>query len=112
MWSCRTGNAGLGEKKIVVPDISCSADGFKEVLVGAFPKLEGCGGFELLRCIPNSKELEPFSIAVSQSPKMLKSVLGAGRVYIRPIQKSLQLEEDENEIYSEEVGNPENYSVV
>ena len=91
--------AGLGEKKVVFPNIACSAEEFKSIFIKAFPKLNGCGGFELMRCIPNSKELETISLAISQSPKLLKSVLGGGRVFIRPIQKSLCLEVDE-EVFS------------
>ena len=34
--------AGLGEKKVTVRDITCSAEEFKTTLVAAFPKLEGC----------------------------------------------------------------------
>ncbi len=76
--------AGLGEKKVVVLDISCSAEEFKSAMISAFPKLRDCGGFELLRCIANTKNLEVISLAVSQSPQLLKSVVGAGRVFIRP----------------------------
>ena len=86
--------AGLGEK-VTVPNISCSSQEFRDVLVASFPKLEGCGGFDLLQCKPNSKELEVISLAVSQSPKLLKSVVANGRVFIRPIQKHLQLDPDE-----------------
>ena len=53
--------AGLGEKKVVIPDIDCSQKEFYDVLIKTFPKLQGIGGFDLLRCIPNSKELEPLS---------------------------------------------------
>ena len=88
--------AGLGEKKVVIPDISCSAQDIKGLLITAFPKLEPCGGFELLRCLPNSKELELISFAVSQSPKLLKTVVvGGGRVFIRPIQRDLELDLDQ-----------------
>ena len=84
--------AGLGEKKVTISDIACSAEQFKNTLITAFPKLEGCGGFELLKCIPNSKELDSISLTVAQSPVMLKSIMGSGRLYIRPIQQNLDLE--------------------
>ena len=86
--------ARLGKKKVVVPNIACSAEEFKSILK-AFTKLNGCDGFELMRCIPNSMELETISLAILQTPKLVKSVLGGGRVFIRPIQKSLCLEVDE-----------------
>ena len=84
--------AGLGEKKVSVPDVTCSAEQFKNILVKTFPKLEGCGGFELLKCTPNTKELSSISFQVSQSPAMLKSVVGSGRLFIRPLQQNLQLD--------------------
>ena len=85
--------AGLGEKNVVIPDYrSCSAADFRSSLVSAFPKLNGCSGFDLLRCIPNTKELEVISLPVAHSPTLLKSVVGGGKVYIRPIQKDLPLD--------------------
>ena len=81
--------AGLGEKKAMIPDINCSSQEFQSVLTSVFPKLEQSGGFDLLRCIPNTKELEVINAVVAQSPKLLKSVVGSGRVFIRPIQRSL-----------------------
>ncbi|MDA8002743.1 MAG: hypothetical protein MPL62_15790 [Alphaproteobacteria bacterium] len=89
--------AGLGEKKVTIDDMSCSPQDFKAAIVSTFPKLEDCGGFELLRCLPHGlKKLEPISAAVAQYPKLLKSVVGNGRVFIRPIQKDLSLRQDEN----------------
>lgn len=84
--------AGLGEKKIVIPDVACSPEEFKSILISSFPKLENWGGFELLKCRPNSKELDPISVMVTQSPAMLKSVMGSGRLFIRPIQQNLDLD--------------------
>lgn len=95
--------AGLGEKKINIPDISCSPQEFRNIVVAAFPKLDGCGGFDLLRCIPNTKDLEAISLAVSQSPKLLKSVVGGGKVFICPIQQDLDLGLDKKLIASVEV---------
>ena len=42
----------------------------------------------------NSRLLEPLSSSISSSPKLLKSVIGKSRVYIRPIQKDLDLSTD------------------
>ena len=80
--------AGLGEKVIAVPDTS-SIDEFKAVIEDAFPKLEGCGGYEILRCVPNSKDLELISPVISQTPRLLRGIIGAGRIFIRPIQQNL-----------------------
>ena len=85
--------SGLGEKKVTIPSIDCSWDDFKDVLIAEFPKLSSIGGFEILRCIPNSKELEIISPSISQSPKLLKGVIANGRIFIRPIQKDIELDE-------------------
>jgi len=79
---------------VIIPDITCSAQEFQGIVISAFPKLDGCGGLDLLRCIPNTKELEMISLAVSQSPKLLKSVLSCGKVFIWPIQQNLDLDLD------------------
>lgn len=86
--------AGLGEKKKVIPDIECTWDEFKKILISVFPKLRDCGGFDLLRCVPNTKDLEVISLAIAHSPKLLKSVVGNGRIFIRPIQQDLKMDED------------------
>ena len=85
--------SGLGEKKVTIPSIDCSWDDFKDVLIAEFPKLSSIGGFEILRCIPNSKELEIMSPSISQSPNLLKGVIANGRIFIRPIQKDIELDE-------------------
>ena len=94
--------AGLGEK-LVIPDINCSGQEFRDLLISAFPKLDGCGGFDLLWCIPNTKQLKVMSVALSQSLKLLKSVVSTGRVFVRPIQKDLELDLDEGLVPSLQV---------
>ena len=87
-------SAGLGEKKVFIPNINCSWDEFKDALVSGFPKLGNSGGFELLRCIPNTKTLETISLDIAQSPKLLKCVVGSGKVFLRPIQQDLGLDKE------------------
>lgn len=84
--------AGLGLKDVYIPDVSCSREEFNDAIISTYPKLKSCGGFELLRCVPNSKQLEEISESVAQSPKLLKAVIANGRVYIRPVQKDLDLD--------------------
>ena len=88
--------AGLGPKTIFIDDTSCSLEEFKATIVASYPKLDGCGGFELLRCIPNSKSLTVISPAIAHSPKHLRNMIGGGKVYIRPIQKDLSLDVDKD----------------
>ena len=54
-----------------------------------FPQLKECGGFELLRCTANCRDLSV--ISCSWNAKDLRSSLGGrqGKIYLRPIQKSL-----------------------
>lgn len=56
--------AGLGENKVVFEDVDCDADQFREALFSCFPKLKDCGGYQLCKCKPNSRELQPLSGAV------------------------------------------------
>jgi len=53
--------AGLGEKKVVISDVDVSAQGFREELYEAFPKLKDAGGFMFAKCKSNSRCLEPLS---------------------------------------------------
>ena len=55
----------------------------------AYPQLKNCRGFELLRCITNCKVLEPIDVVMSA--KNLKASAGQGKIYIRPIQRSLSV---------------------
>ena len=66
----------------------------REILVsaGSFPKLKTCGGFDLMRCIPNTKELAIVSAAATQSSLVLKTMISNGRIFVRPIQQNLSLE--------------------
>ena len=55
---------------------------------GGFRKLKGCGGFELLQCTANYRDLEVLKRAMSV--KELKNhINGQGKIYINPIQRSL-----------------------
>ena len=54
-----------------------------------YPQLKNCAGFELPRCILNCKVLEPMEMVMSA--KNLKAAAGQGKIYIRPIQRSLSV---------------------
>ena len=85
--------AGLREKRVTIPNLNCSWEEFKAEILASFPVLSGCGGFELLRCVPNSKDLEIIKVSVAQSPSLLKQMIGNARVFIRPIQKDINLDD-------------------
>lgn len=83
--------AGLGEKEISFESLDISQEEFKEHLYAHFPRLEDGGGFQLLKCLPNSRSLEVLSVATHASIKLLKERVGKARTYIRPIQRDLDL---------------------
>ena len=90
--------AGLGLKKIkldlqddeqtVIGKITSETQDTTGNSLG-FPQLKECGGFELLRCTSNCRDLSV--ISCSWNAKDLRSALGGGqgKIYLRPIQKSL-----------------------
>ena len=57
-------------------------------LTSGYSQLQNCDGFELMKCIPNCKVLEPLECQISA--KNLKAAAGQGKIYIRQIQKSSQ----------------------
>lgn len=86
--------AGLGPKTFSVP-LCSNGEEFREMILSNFPKLRDGGGFDLLRCISNTKHLDVISPSVAMNAKLLKAAVGNGRVYVRPIQKNLDLSIDE-----------------
>lgn len=83
--------AGLGERLITIPNIDCSPAEFHQIILNEFPKLREGGGIEFLKCTQSTRRLEPIPFTVSHSPRLLKSLIGAARVFVRPIQVSLDL---------------------
>ena len=87
--------AGLGEKLITIPNIDCCPTEFHKVIFSEFPKLHEGGGIEFLKCTQSTRKLEAIPFTVSSSPRLLRSWIGAAKVYIRPIQVSLDLSLEE-----------------
>ncbi|KAJ7380778.1 hypothetical protein OS493_007158 [Desmophyllum pertusum] len=89
--------AGLGAKKIklTLDDdevsvhqklISSEKDDLGDVK--GFPQLRDGGGFEMLHCLPNCRDLTP--LKCSWAAKEMRSNLGGqSKIYLRPIQKDL-----------------------
>ena len=88
--------AELGEKEIEFPTLDASAEEFKEILLTSFPRLRQGGGYQLLKCMPNSRKLECLSSGVYSSPAALKQRVGSSRTYLRPIQRDLDIEPAED----------------
>lgn len=89
--------AGLGEKSLIIDDINCDARTFRQIILNNFPKLKAAGGFELLRCMHNSRELEVLPSRIAGNPRLLKCQMGQGKIYIRPLQRDLSLDLEEEE---------------
>ena len=84
--------AGLGEKAVEFSSLDCSAEEFREILYDCFPKLRDGGGYQLCRCLSNSRKLEPLTALVCSSPAVLKDRVGNARTYIRPLQRDLDMD--------------------
>ena len=83
--------AGLGEKRVFIPDIDASGEEFRSILYEAFPKLKDAGGYGFGKGKANSKYIEMLSSYCLTSPKILRSRVGNARTYIIPLQRSLSL---------------------
>ncbi len=83
--------AGLGEKTVEFESLQLTKEQFKAVIYKAFPPLEISGGFQFLKCVPNTRKLELLSVIVHSSVSHLKLCVGYARTYIRPVQRDLDL---------------------
>lgn len=80
--------AGLGEKKVSL-FLYGGSDEIYDELIDAYPKLSGGGGYELLRQ-GQGRQLDVIPIpSGGYSIEYLKSVVHSAKIYIRPLQKSL-----------------------
>ena len=83
--------AGLGEKQISFYQMNLNAEQFRDVLFEHFQQLRHAGGFQLCKCLPNSRKLEVLSKFAHSSPECLQQRVGNARTYIRPLHKDLDL---------------------
>ena len=80
----------MGVKKITFPDMNTINNShFRSVVMDNFPSLRQSGGFDFLRCVPNTKHLEPFSEVAQRNPRVLQERSQKGKVFVRPLQKDL-----------------------
>ena len=86
--------AGLGEKDIEFSNLNASADEFRAIILEAYLKLRGVGGYQFLKCAANSRTLECLSTLTMSSPGMLKKRRGTARTYIKPLQRDLDITND------------------
>lgn len=87
--------AGLGSKKIQFL-ITDNAETVTTKIKSEFPKLMEGGGFEILRCLPNCRNLSV--IDCNWDANSLRSTIGGqAKIYIRPIQSNLPIDDLEIE---------------
>lgn len=92
---------GLGEKTLSFPMDTTPTD-FRRELCKAFPPLIDAGGFELLHCLPNTKDLSLIANTRPSRPiANLQQNTGKGRIYIRPIQEDLITAKDSEDTVEE-----------
>ena len=86
--------SGLGEVKVAVPENAKEKD-VRHLLTEIFPKLKDSGGFELMYVESRSKELLLIPLGPDGlSMTYIASFIGQGKIYIRPIQQDLPLNDD------------------
>ena len=73
-------------------------DEFQDILKKEYPQLEFSGGFDLLRCKPNSKELEKIPCMVTFPLPPIHQNVSSGCVYIRPLQNDIKLDDNDDQI--------------
>lgn len=93
LHKCELIRAGLGVAKLSFFQNSNALE-FHEELIEKFPKLRGGGGYELLRSVGSSHELEVIpSPSGGYTASYVKNVVNQAKVYVRPLQKDLCLDE-------------------
>ena len=85
---------GLGEVKVIIPE-DANEKAIRDKLVETFPKLKDSGGFELMYVECRKKDLS----VIPPGPdgltmKYLASFIAQGKIYIRPIQQDLPIEDE------------------
>ncbi len=71
--------AGLGENMVEFESLQLTKEQFKGVIYKAFPPLQSSGGFQFLKCLPNTRNLEVISVTVHSSVSHLKQRVGNAR---------------------------------
>ena len=79
------------EREIEFSATNISANEFRDIVLNEFPNLEKGGGYQLCRCLPNTRTLEPLSKLAHSSVEMLKQQVGNARTYLVPLQRDLDL---------------------
>lgn len=88
---------GLGERSISFYGNENFSD-IIEIVKDTCERLSNVGGIELLKCSQGIRLLEDIPVTNIYSPRYLKEIVGSGRIYVRPIQQSIKLENQEPDL--------------
>ena len=97
-YKTQLSNASLGEKKITFEKKS-SCNYFHEKLLESYPKLKEGGGYELMRTkFRSTSKLEILQPKGNAGHNVLdlKEMVASARIYVRPLQNDLSLEQIEH----------------
>ena len=86
--------AGLGKTKIVFPDKTAKHHEFCHILENNFPQLKEAGGYNLYRAKAGGQNRDIFKLNCTwyNIPDIRKEVTGSACIYIKPLQKNLNLQ--------------------
>ena len=74
--------------------LNAGPDKLQEKLLIGFPRLCDAGGYDLFRCLPNSRTLSMLQPPQGGfTPAHLKQEVGGARIYIQPIRRDLLLDD-------------------
>ena len=84
--------AGCGEKVVTLPFRSSALKLHSQIIV-VFPQLNSIGGYELLRGNQGTKNLTLLEVpSTGHNPMSLPLVIGQSRIYIRPLQRDIEIQ--------------------
>ena len=86
---------GLGFKELKF-DMEGDAFEIHSTLIVAYPELEDCGGYSLLRLGSGSSELVTIDPPKGGlNVRYLRDILKTAKLFVRPIQKDIEVQEDD-----------------
>ncbi|XP_051989522.1 uncharacterized protein LOC127648798 isoform X2 [Xyrauchen texanus] len=106
-------SAGLGEKRVTFRGCHTDPQKFKDVIMEAFPKLRQGGGFELLKISGNTRSRhlslipcpnEGYHVKYLKDPQ---NQIGHSTIFIRPLQRNLEVESTSHPNRDELIGPPQ-----
>jgi hypothetical protein len=87
---------GLGEREIecTAGDLEMTREEFRDLIFSFFPVLRGAGGYQFLKCFPNSRKMEILPSITHESPLSLKRLVGGAKTFIKPLQRDIDIQDE------------------